>query len=62
MKKIILITFLFLGILSLSHSVQARGRYGSFRVGGYTTHGRGSHYIGGYTRSGSAIRPRLRHR
>lgn len=37
--------------LSLTHTAQARGRYGSFRVGGYTSHGKGSHYIGGYVRS-----------
>jgi len=29
---------------------EARGRYGSFRVGGYTSQGKGSHYIGGYVR------------
>jgi hypothetical protein len=26
----------------------ARGRTGSFRVGGYTSHGKGSHYVGGH--------------
>jgi hypothetical protein len=26
---------------------QARGRIGSHRVGGYTSHGKGSHYVGG---------------
>jgi hypothetical protein len=25
----------------------ARGRTGSFRVGGYNSHGKGSHYVGG---------------
>jgi hypothetical protein len=25
----------------------ARGRTGSFRVGGYTSHGKASHYVGG---------------
>jgi hypothetical protein len=26
----------------------ARGRTGSFRVGGYTSHDKGSHYVGGH--------------
>jgi hypothetical protein len=26
----------------------ARGRTGSHRVGGYTSHGKGSHYVGGH--------------
>ena len=36
---------------SSTQEAQARGRYGSFRVGGYTSNGKGSHYIGGYVRS-----------
>ena len=51
MKK----TFIFALLLILSivfvHSAEARGRYGSHRVGGYTSHGKGSHYVGGYVRS-----------
>jgi hypothetical protein len=27
---------------------EARGRTGSHRVGGYTSHGKGSHYVGGH--------------
>jgi hypothetical protein len=26
----------------------ARGRTGSHRVGGYSSHGKGSHYVGGH--------------
>ncbi len=37
---------------------EARGRTGSFRVGGYTSHGKGSHYVGGYVGSGSSLRTR----
>ena len=37
--------------LTLTHTAQARGRYGSTRIGGYTSSGKGSHYIGGYVRS-----------
>jgi hypothetical protein len=28
-------------------AADARGRTGSFRVGGYNSHGKGSHYVGG---------------
>ena len=31
----------------LISDADARGRTGSFRVGGYTSHGKGSHYVGG---------------
>ena len=34
-----------------AHSAEARARYGSTRIGGYTSHGKGSHYVGGYVRS-----------
>jgi hypothetical protein len=54
MKKVLLglVLVLVLGLSFLAiHSVQARGRYGSFRVGGYTSSGKGSHYVGGYVRS-----------
>ena len=37
--------------LAVAHQAQARGRYGSVRVGGYTSSGKGSHYVGGYVRS-----------
>ncbi|MCX6793441.1 MAG: hypothetical protein NTY12_05510 [Candidatus Falkowbacteria bacterium] len=33
------------------HNAEARARYGSHRIGGYNSHGKGSHYIGGYVRS-----------
>ncbi len=52
MKKIILLLFaLGLVITTTTQYVEARGRYGSYRAGGYTSHGKGSHYIGGYKRS-----------
>lgn len=53
MKKYIFILFvLTISVVFLfSQTAQARGRYGSFRVGGYTSHGKGSHYFGGYVRS-----------
>ena len=50
-KKIIVLVLVFAFSLTAGHTAQARGRYGSFRVGGYTDHGKGSHYIGGYVRS-----------
>jgi hypothetical protein len=31
----------------LAADADARGRTGSHRVGGYTSHGKGSHYVGG---------------
>ena len=34
-------------VVSIAHS-DAGGRIGSHRVGGYTSHGKGSHYIGGH--------------
>jgi hypothetical protein len=53
MKKYLLVLLILLVVVAFSFSqpVQARGRYGSFRIGGYTNHGKGSHYIGGYLRS-----------
>jgi hypothetical protein len=49
--------FLKCGILSLAavaiigvliDAADARGRTGSHRIGGYTSHGKGSHYVGGH--------------
>jgi hypothetical protein len=34
-------------IVMLIADADASGRKGSFRVGGYNTHGKGSHYVGG---------------
>jgi len=56
MKKIILglmIYVLIAGFVSFSFAeqAQARGRYGSTRIGGYTSNGKGSHYVGGHVRS-----------
>ena len=53
MKNVILsllLVFFVLGF-ALTHTAQARGRYGSTRIGGYTSSGKGSHYVGGYVRS-----------
>jgi hypothetical protein len=35
-------------IVMLVADADARGRTGSHRVGGYNSHGKGSHYVGGY--------------
>lgn len=52
MKKAFIFGLLVLFSFGLfSSQVEARGRYGSIRVGGYTSSGKGSHYIGGYVRS-----------
>ena len=53
MKKYIFALFIMLTVLTLSFGqiAEARGRYGSIRIGGYTSHGKGSHYVGGYVRS-----------
>lgn len=61
MKNYILsiaIIALVLGSLITAPAAEARGRTGSIRVGGYTSSGKGSHYIGGYVRSGPALRRR----
>lgn len=52
MKKFIFVLILVLGLTLLTpHLAEARGRYGSIRVGGYNSYGKGSHYIGGYVRT-----------
>jgi len=53
MKKSIALFLILLGLFTVlaSQQVQARGRYGSHRVGGYNSHGKGSHYTGGHVRS-----------
>jgi hypothetical protein len=35
-------------IAMLVADADARGRTGSHRVGGYNSHGKGSHYVGGH--------------
>ncbi len=59
MKKAFLALLIFTFVISVflfgtTKTVEARGRTGSFRVGGYTSHGKGSHYVGGYVSSGPA--------
>ena len=43
---------------TIAPAAEARGRTGSIRVGGHTSHGKGSHYIAGHVRSGAATHPR----
>lgn len=49
MKKIIL-SLLLISLFCMTVDSQA-ARCGSKRVGGYTSHGKGSHYIGGTVKS-----------
>jgi hypothetical protein len=51
MKRIILVIAMVAVLFGSFGLAQARGRYGSTRVGGYTSSGKGSHYVGGYVRS-----------
>ncbi len=51
MKMLIIFLFLIISLSLLAQSAQARGRYGSTRVGGINSSGKGSHYIGGYVRT-----------
>ena len=60
MSKILVISAILLAfsLLMPANIVQARGRYGSHRVGGNPSSGKGSHYVGGYVRNchGNACR------
>ena len=49
MKKttIIFIVSSFIFNAVFVYDVEARNRKGSHRVGGYNSHGKGSHYVGG---------------
>lgn len=52
MKKLLAIIMLAtLFVTMFANVAEARGRYGSTRIGGYTSNGKGSHYIGGHVRS-----------
>lgn len=45
-----------LAVLALAATAaDARGRTGSHRSGGYTSHGKGSHYYGGYSDAGKLM-------
>jgi hypothetical protein len=48
MKKLGLIAAAIFVIVTLIADADARGRTGSHRVGGYNSHGKGSHYVGGH--------------
>lgn len=54
MRKIFtlfLVVLVIFGFMSFgTNHAEARGRTGSIRIGGYNSHGKGSHYIGGYLR------------
>lgn len=39
---------LFVTSVVMESVAEARGRKGSIRIGGYNSHGKGSHYVGGY--------------
>ena len=56
-----IIVFCLLGIFSFAGYTEASARYGSIRVGGYTSHGKGSHYIGGYVRTAYTSKYYLTH-
>jgi hypothetical protein len=47
MRLIGVLATAFFAIVLLVADADARGRTGSHRVGGYTSHGKGSHYFGG---------------
>jgi len=51
MKKVFIVIATIVVLFGGFGLAQARGRYGSVRVGGYTSSGKGSHYVGGYIRS-----------
>lgn len=62
MKKILFFVLVVIVSLTLfSKQVEARGRYGSTRLGGYNSHGKGSHYYGGYVRSTHSLKYYLNH-
>jgi hypothetical protein len=48
MKKCLTALVTVLAVIASLSAAEARGRYGSHRVGGYNSHGKGSHYVGGY--------------
>ena len=47
MKKLSILTVVIITLFIISGTAYARGRKGSHRVGGYNSHGKGSHYVGG---------------
>ena len=52
---VLLISVIAFTCLSAPHA-EARARYGSTRIGGYTSDGKGSHYVGGYVRTGHTLK------
>ena len=62
MKKVFVFGLLVLfSFVLFSSYVEARARYGSVRIGGYTNHGKGSHYLGGYVRTTHTLKYYLKH-
>ena len=62
MKKYFIFALLLIVFtLTFASSTEARARYGSVRVGGYTSHGKGSHYVCGYVRSTHTLNYYLKH-
>lgn len=47
MKRFMLYVILVAIGFATAGTVEAKGRTGSHRMGGHTSHGKGSHYIGG---------------
>lgn len=46
--RVLVASAMILSLAALSfNDADARGRKGSHRVGGYNSHGKGSHYVGG---------------
>jgi hypothetical protein len=62
MKKVLVLGLLVLFSFGLfSYHAEARARYGSIRIGGYTSSGKGSHYVGGYVRTTHTLNYYLNH-
>ena len=62
MNKVLVFGLLVLFSFGLfSSHAEARARYGSIRVGGYTSSGKGSHYVGGYVRSTHTLKYYMSH-
>ncbi|MEI8249021.1 MAG: hypothetical protein WCG07_00815 [Candidatus Taylorbacteria bacterium] len=63
MKNKALILFAAITIIAIgfTNHAEARARYGSARIGGYTSHGKASHYSGGYVRSTHTYKYYLKH-
>ena len=61
-KYTFVVVILLLAFGVFAHSTEARARYGSTRIGGYTSHGKGCHYVGGYVRSTHILKYYSKHK